>query len=124
MVPRSQRQKQLDVKMLTCTVIVQEFDFELRNRFSALADTSVESDHEITNKCDTIKKTYFEVATKVLGYKKKNHKERVTPGTWKKNEERKQLKNQDAEYQITKAPATGPRSLPRQRQGSQKECQE
>ena len=63
---------------------------ELRNRFSA--DTSEETDHDATNKWDTIKKTYVEVATKVLGHKKKNHKEWIIPETWKKIEERKQLK--------------------------------
>ena len=73
-------------------VTKQEFILELRNRFSALTDTSEETDHDATNKWDTIKKTYVDVATKVLGHKKKNHKEWLTPETWKKIEERKQLK--------------------------------
>ena len=85
-VPESQHHKQLDFTILTCPVTKQEFVLELRKRFSALADTSGKSDH------DTIKKTYVEVATKVLGHKKKNHKEWLTPETWKKIEERKQLK--------------------------------
>ncbi|KAK2187090.1 hypothetical protein NP493_179g01048 [Ridgeia piscesae] len=51
-----------------------------------------ETDHDATNKWDTTKKTYIDVATKVLGHKKKNHKEWLTPETWKKIEERKQLK--------------------------------
>ena len=91
-VPESQRRKQLDVTRLACPVTKQEFVLELRNRFSALTDTSEETDHDATNKWDTIKKTYVEVATKVLGHKKKNHKEWLTPETWKKIEERKQLK--------------------------------
>ena len=70
----------------------QEFVLELRNRFSALTNTPGESDYETTNNWDTIKKTYVEAATKVLGHTKKNHKEWLTPGTWKKIEERKQLK--------------------------------
>ena len=41
---------------------------------------------------DTIKKIYVEVAIKVLSHKKKNHKEWLTPETWKTIEERKQLK--------------------------------
>ena len=57
-----------------------------------LTDTSEETDHDATNKWDTIKKTYVEVATKVLGHKKKNHKEWLTPETWKNIEQRKQLK--------------------------------
>ena len=92
-VPESQRRKQLDVTRLSCPVTKQEFVLELRNRFNnALTDTSEETDHDATNKWDTIKKTYVEVATKVLGHKKKNHKEWLTPETWKKIEERKQLK--------------------------------
>ena len=90
-VPESQRHKQLDVTRLACPVTKQEFVLELRNRFNALTDTSEETDHDATNKWDTIKKTYGEVATKVLGHKK-NHKEWLTPETWKKIEERKQLK--------------------------------
>ena len=66
----------------------QEFVLELRNHFSVLTDTSEETDHDATNKWDTIKKTYVDVATKVLGHKKKNHKEWLTPETWKKIEER------------------------------------
>ena len=91
-VPESQHCKQLDVTRLACPVTKQEFVLELRNRFNALTDTSEETDHDATNKWDTIKKTYVEVATKVLGHKKKNHKEWLTPETWKKIEERKQLK--------------------------------
>ena len=91
-VPESQRRKQLYVTRLACPVTKQEFILELRNRFSALTDTSEEPDHDATNKWDTIKKTYVKVATKVLGYKKKNHKERLTPETCKKIEQRKQLK--------------------------------
>ena len=106
-VPQSQRRKQLDVTRLTCPVNKQEFVSELRNRFSALADTLGESDHETTNNWDTIKKTYVEVAAKVLGHKKKNHKEWLTPGTWKKDRGT-ETQNQDAEYQITKAPAICP----------------
>ena len=92
MVPESQRRKQLDVTRLACPVTKQEFVLELRNRFRALTDTSEDTDHDATNTWDTIKKTYVEVAAKVLGHKKKNHKEWLTPETWKKIEERKQLK--------------------------------
>ena len=91
-VPQSQCRKHQDVTKLTCPVTKQEFVLELRNRFSALADTQGESDHKTRNKWDTTKKTYVEAATKVLGHKKKNHKEWLTPGTWKMTEERKQLK--------------------------------
>ena len=91
-VPESERRKQLDVTRLACPVTKQEFVLELRNRFSTLTDTSEETDHDATNKWDTIKKIYVDVGTKLLGHKKKNHKEWLTPETWKKIEERKQLK--------------------------------
>ena len=88
----SQRRKQLDVTRLAWPATKQEFVLKLRNRFSALTDTSEETDHDATNKWDTIKKTYVEVATKVLGQKKKNHKEWLIQETWKEIDERKQLK--------------------------------
>ena len=80
-VPESQRRKQLDVTRLAWPATKQEFVLELRNRFSALTDTSEETDHDATNKWDTIKNTYVDVATKVLGHKKKNHKEWLTQET-------------------------------------------
>ena len=46
-VPESQRHKQLDVTRLACPVTKQEFVLELRNRFSALTDTSEETDHDV-----------------------------------------------------------------------------
>ena len=44
-VPESQRRKQLDVTRLACPTTKQEFVLELRNRFSALTDTS-EDNHQ------------------------------------------------------------------------------
>ena len=89
LVPQSQCRKQLAFTRLACLATKQEFVLELRNRFRALADTSGESDHETTNKWNTTNKNYVEAATKVLGHKKKNHKEWLTPGTWEKIEELK-----------------------------------
>ena len=80
---------------------------ELRNRFSALTDTSEETDHDATNKWDTIKKTYVDVATKVLGHKKKNHKEWLTQETWEKIEEWKQLKTKMLSTKSTKLQQQG-----------------
>lgn len=68
----------------------QQFELEIRNRFQALADTT-EDDTPVNTKWEGIKNTYVDAATKVLGYKKKN-KKWITPGTWQKTEERKQLK--------------------------------
>ena len=122
-VPESQHRKQLDVTRLACPVTKQEFVLELRNRFSALTDTSEETDHDTTNKWDTIKKTYGEGATKVLGHKKKNHKEWLTPETWKKIEQWKQLKIKMLSTKSARF-KTSLRTIQRQRQGSEEECQE
>ena len=64
---------------------------ELRNRFSAIAD-STQDDHDIDTKWESIKTTYVETATNILGYRKKKTREWLTPDTWQKIEERKQLK--------------------------------
>lgn len=61
------------------------------NRFQALADTT-EDDNPVNTKWDVINNTYVDAATKILGYKKKYNKKWITPGTWQKIEERKQLK--------------------------------
>ncbi|KAL9958972.1 hypothetical protein ACROYT_G036051 [Oculina patagonica] len=76
----------------------------MQNRFAALA-----KDHEVSSintKWETIKKTYVETATSVLGYRQKKNKEWITSGTWKKIKERKQLK----------AKALSPKSLRVQQQ--------
>ena len=52
-VPESRRRKQLDVTRHACPVTKQEFVLELRNRFSALTDTSEETYPDATNKWDT-----------------------------------------------------------------------
>ncbi len=41
---------------------------------------------------ENIKKAYTEIAEKVIGFRKKNDKEWLTAGTWKKIEERKEAK--------------------------------
>ena len=90
-VPESQRRKQLDITRLACPVTKQEFVLELRNRFSALTDTSEETDHDATNKWDTIKRTYVDVATS-LGPQEEEPQGMANTGNMEKIEERKQLK--------------------------------
>ena len=58
---QSQRRKQRDIAKLKCPKTNREFVLELRNRFSALAD-STEDDHDINTKWESIKTTYVETA--------------------------------------------------------------
>ncbi|XP_030638825.1 uncharacterized protein LOC115819438 [Chanos chanos] len=91
---QGQRRRQLDIGKLKCQNISKQFVLELRNCFGAL-DTladSTDEDPDIHTKWETIKNTYGETATKVLGYREKTNKEWLTPGTWQKIEQRKQLK--------------------------------
>jgi len=118
-VPESQHHKQLDVTRLACPVTKQQFVLELRTRFSALTDTLEETDHDATNKWDTIKKTYVEVATK-----EEEPQGMANTGNMEKNCEAETTQNKDAEYQTSETPTTSPKSIERQRQGSEEECQE
>ncbi|KAL9953192.1 hypothetical protein ACROYT_G040569 [Oculina patagonica] len=86
----NQHRKHFDVAILKSPPTSKEFALRLQDRFAALA-----KDHEVSSintKWETIKKTYVETATSVLGYRQKKNKEWITPGTWKKIEERKKLK--------------------------------
>ena len=87
---QNQSRKHLDVAKLKCPNIIKEFALRLKNRFAALADD--DEDPSVNTKWETIKKTYVETATNVLGYRRKKNKEWITAGTWQKIEERKQLK--------------------------------
>ncbi|KAJ8412732.1 hypothetical protein AAFF_G00116830 [Aldrovandia affinis] len=91
---QGQRGRQLDIGKLKCQNINKEFVLELRNRFGALGTLadSTDEDPDIHTKWETIKNTYVEAATKILGYRDKKNKEWLTPGTWQKIEQRKQLK--------------------------------
>ena len=58
-----------------------------------------------------------------LGPQEEEPQGKVNTGKMGKELEMETTENEDAEYQIIKAPTIGPRSLQRQRQGSEKECQ-
>ncbi|KAJ8372602.1 hypothetical protein AAFF_G00281090 [Aldrovandia affinis] len=73
---QGQQGRQLDIGKLKCQNIDKEFVLELRNRFGALgalAD-STDEDPDIHTKWETIKNTYVEAATKILGYRDKKNK--------------------------------------------------
>ena len=95
----SQHRKHLDVAKLKCPETNREFALELRKRCGAMADPT--EDPDTNNNWEAINKMYVETATKVLGYRKNNNKEWLTPDTWKKVEERKEIK---AKMLCTKSP--------------------
>ena len=80
MAKQNQHRKHLDVDKLKFPNINRDLGLELRKRFSALAGPA-EVAPDINSKWEAIKKVYVESATKVLGYRKKNNKEWLTPGT-------------------------------------------
>ena len=63
---------------------------ELRNRFPALAED--DGDPSINAKWETIKTTYVEAASNILGYRVRKNKEWITSGMWQKIRGRRQLK--------------------------------
>ena len=66
------------------------FKLELKNRFSALDNTDTEDN--IQEKWNTIKKTYVEAAVNTIAYIIKKNKEWLTSEKWEKIEERKNIK--------------------------------
>lgn len=74
---------------MQCLNTKQQFALEIRNRFSALAATT---EDDTNTKWDIIKKTHVETVTNNLGYKQRNNKKWITPGTCQKIDETKQLK--------------------------------
>ena len=82
--------RQLDISKLKCPKTSRQFILELRNRFAALADVGEKCNVE--NAWRDIKNTFVKTATDILGYKKKGHKEWLTPGIWQRIKERKDLK--------------------------------
>lgn len=84
----SQHRRHLDIAEPKCQKTNKEFDMDLRNGFSNLADPT-EEDSDINSKCETIIKFYVVTATKVLGYRKRKKKEWPTPGTWQTIEEQR-----------------------------------
>ncbi|XP_078024442.1 uncharacterized protein LOC144463575 [Epinephelus lanceolatus] len=91
---QGQRQRQLDIRKLKSQNINKEFVLELKNRFCVLGAQADSTDKapDINTKWETIRNTYVGAATKILGYREKKNKDWLTPGTWQKIEQRKQLK--------------------------------
>ncbi|XP_032239018.2 craniofacial development protein 2-like [Nematostella vectensis] len=82
-----QQRKQLDAVKLKCPKIQKQFVLEVKNRFQALADNA--EDTPVETRWNKIKSVYNEAAVDIIGYKKKNSKQWLSPETWKKIDERK-----------------------------------
>ena len=71
--------------------VTKEFTLELRNRFAVL-ETAEDDDHDINSKWAQFSKAYNNAAENVLSRKRKSSKPWISPKSWAKVEERKQLK--------------------------------
>ena len=69
----------------------KEFTLELRNRFAVLEEAK-DDDYDINSKWTQFRKAYNNTAENVLGRKRKSSKPWISPESWAKVEERKQLK--------------------------------
>ena len=94
---QSQRRKQLDIAKLKCPKTNREFVLELRNRFTALAD-SCEEDHDINTKWESIKTTYVETATTILGLQEKEEQGMADTQHLAENRRKETHEGQDVEY--------------------------
>jgi hypothetical protein len=87
--------RKFDVGKLQDPQIQQEFKLEITNRFQLLENLSTEDTDTlpVTNEWQQLHKIYTEASEKVLGFKRKVHKEWITPETWKLIDERKVVKH-------------------------------
>ena len=87
----NQGRRRLDIDKLKCPATKKEFSIELKNRFCALENDPID---DIENRWEVIKASYANTAAKVLGYKKRQHKNWISQTTLQKIEERQQLRCQ------------------------------
>ena len=89
------KKKKIDIDQLQKKDIKEKFKTELRNRFAVLQGKAVEINNNeptLEKKWENIKTVYNETAKKVLGYKNKQCKKWIRDDTWRKIEERRQIK--------------------------------
>ena len=79
--------KKQNIERLKCSETSNKFIAELRNNLSA-----TQPELNIETEWAKIKTIYIECATKILGYRKQNHKQWISETTWNKTEQRKQIK--------------------------------
>ena len=78
-----------NIQQLKLSAIRRTFNLELKNRFSALDNFDEDN---ISNQYELIKETYLNTAKDTLGFQTKNNKEWMSEDTWKKIEERNEIK--------------------------------
>ena len=104
------QRRRLDITKLSCPATKQQFVLEVKNRFRVLANPTEDETPTTNTKWNVIKETYVGAGTSILGYKKKNSKKWLTPGTWQRIEERKHLKAKMLNTK-SKTPGTNPTGI-------------
>ena len=91
----SRGKKKINIDQLQKNDIKEKFKTELRNRFAILQGKAVEINNNeptLEKKWENIKTVYNETAKKVLGFNNKQRKKWIRDDTWKKIEDRRQIK--------------------------------
>lgn len=89
------KSRKYDLQKLQQKETKQKFTVELRNRFSCLTEEDAETDTVtglMEHRWKNFKQTYNETAEKVLGFQKRKDKPWISLDTWKKIDERKEVK--------------------------------
>lgn len=81
--------KIINIQQLKLPAVRRLFNLELKNRFGALHNFDEDN---ISNQYELIKKTCLNTAKDTLGFQTKKNKEWMSEDTWKKIEERKEIK--------------------------------
>ena len=82
--------RRYDTAKLKIPEVKQQFQIKLRNRFSCLADESMEGNEpDIETRWANIKESHKKTAEEVLGYRKKQSKPWISATSWKKIDERR-----------------------------------
>ena len=89
--------KRYDFNQLKSPETKQLYSLELRNRFETLAGLDEDEGIDDAVSCETlwtgIRDTYNQVSEEVLGFKRRQHKDWVSPDSWSKINERAKIKN-------------------------------
>ena len=101
-IPKKQRiRRKYDYQKLKLNDVKQKFCIELRNRFNCLSELDGEEDvvgegspgvARLETKWKSFRDSFNDTAEKVLGFQKSPKKPWISNGSWRKIEERKQLK--------------------------------
>ena len=91
---KKESRKRFDLNQLKQKEVRNKFNLELRNRFDCLeVEETVDDLQALDRKWEGIRDVYNKTAEKVLGVRKGQHKPWISSESWKKIDERKQLKS-------------------------------